>query len=197
MRQIFKSIALLSLCLLLFIPVDLFAQQPGDSTWLMFRHDVYHTGLSPLKGNMVACELSWSYTTGDWVESSPALGDIDGDSLLEVVFGSYDNKVYALNGFVGIEESETITQKGFSLIQNQPNPFNKYTVISYELPHKSRVLIRIYDLTGKLVKTLVQGDKEAGYYTVRWDTETFGSGIYFIEFEAGNYREIRKIVLVR
>lgn len=111
---------------------------------------------------MDTCELLWSYTTGWSIYSSPALGDIDGDSLLEVVIGSDDHKVYTLNGLVEIEESETITQKGFSLIHNQPNPFTKYIVISYELPHKSRVLIRIYDLTGKLVKTLVQGDERGG-----------------------------------
>ncbi len=71
---------------------------PGDSAWLMFHHDNYHTGLSPLTGDMDTCELGWSFTTGSDIRSSPVLGDIDGDGKLEVVVGSNDNKMYALNG---------------------------------------------------------------------------------------------------
>ena len=75
--------------------------QLGDSAWLMFRHNNYRTGLSPLTGNMDICGLDWYYTTGSKVYSSPALGDIDGDGQLEVVVGSWDGKVYALNGVDG------------------------------------------------------------------------------------------------
>ena len=81
-----------------FFGANLFAQTRADSTWPMFHHDPYHTGLSPLTGDMDTCFFFWSYTTGWWVYSSPALGDIDGDGKLEMVVGSGDLKVYALNG---------------------------------------------------------------------------------------------------
>ncbi|MCK4329060.1 PQQ-binding-like beta-propeller repeat protein [candidate division WOR-3 bacterium] len=72
-------------------------QPPTDSTWPMFRHDYHHTGLSPLTGDMDTCYFLWSYKTRGWIRSSPALGDIDGDRRLEVVIGSWDENVYALN----------------------------------------------------------------------------------------------------
>jgi outer membrane protein assembly factor BamB len=93
----------LSTCVLVFLctclfGANLFAQTRADSTWPMFHHDPHHTGLSPLTGVMDTCSFYWSYTTGNNVWSSPALGDIDGDGKLEVVVGSFDNNVYALNG---------------------------------------------------------------------------------------------------
>ena len=89
--------------------LSVFSNDPNESivyvyltgtgiTWPMFHHDNYHTGLSPLTGDMDTCELLWSYTTGSSISSSPALGDINGDGKLEVVIGSNNSKVYALNG---------------------------------------------------------------------------------------------------
>jgi len=90
--------ALVFLCTCFFC-VNLCAQTRADSTWPIFRHDPYHTGLSPLTGDMDTCFFLWSYTTGGSIyTSSPALGDIDGEGKLEVVVGSSDNKVYGLNG---------------------------------------------------------------------------------------------------
>jgi hypothetical protein len=169
----------------------------GDSTWLMFHHDNYHTGLSPLTGNMDICFLDWSYTTDYDVESSPALGDIDGDGNLEVVFGFDDNNVYALNGEVGIEEAATLLPITFDVVHNHPNPFTKITEIKYALPKDSRVNITVYNLSGQKIATLVHSQNKAGYHTVQWDTKNYSSGIYFIRFEAGNYTETKKIVLIR
>ena len=72
-----------------------------DETWPMFHHDLHNTGLSPLTGDMDTCYQLWEYPTGANVFSSPAIADINGDGDLEVVVGSWDNNVYALNGADG------------------------------------------------------------------------------------------------
>ncbi|MCK4353271.1 T9SS type A sorting domain-containing protein [candidate division WOR-3 bacterium] len=93
----------------------------------------------------------------------------------------------------------------FSLSQNFPNPFCQKTVISYELPVVSKVSLKIYDVVGKLVKTLVNEEKRSGRYSVKWDTKEFPSGVYFVRFTARqkdggqveNYKATKKLILVR
>jgi len=72
--------------------------------WPMFHHDINHTGYTDGKGNISYPAKKWSYTTDGMVASSPALGDIDGDGEIEVVVGSDDNNVYAIDGITGNKE---------------------------------------------------------------------------------------------
>jgi hypothetical protein len=90
----------------------------------------------------------------------------------------------------------------FALSQNYPNPFNPATAAGYELPEDSKVLIRIYTMLGKQVKTLVEKPEQAGRYSVSWDgTDSQGllvpSGIYFMQMQAGNFSSVRKMTLIR
>jgi len=90
----------------------------------------------------------------------------------------------------------------FALEQNYPNPFNPVTEISYALPKGSNVLLRIFDVSGRHVATLVDGFREAGYSSVTWDGRdnrgmAVSSGVYFYQIVAGNWSEQRKMVLLR
>ena len=85
----------------------------------------------------------------------------------------------------------------FLLSQNYPNPFNATTVIQYNLPSASNVRIDIYDILGRKVETLVQGEQPAGYHQVVWDTEDISSGMYFYRIQAGEYAETRKMVVLK
>ncbi len=90
----------------------------------------------------------------------------------------------------------------FKFSQNEPNPFFKSTVIKYQLPTKSKVSLRVYDITGRCVKTLINSEKEIGYYTVKWDSKEFSAGIYFMKFFARDgtekvYKETKKLILLR
>jgi hypothetical protein len=87
--------------------------------------------------------------------------------------------------------------KTFGLSQNYPNPFNPTTTIKYQLPTAVKVTIKIYDLLGKEVQTLVNGVQEAGYYNVDWKATNFASGIYFYKIEAGNFTDVKKMVLLK
>jgi hypothetical protein len=85
----------------------------------------------------------------------------------------------------------------FSMEQNYPNPFNPSTVINYTLPEQSHVTLRIFDIQGKEVLTLVNGMQEAGLKSVEVDGTNFSSGVYFYRIETSGYMATRKMLLVK
>ena len=85
----------------------------------------------------------------------------------------------------------------FSLSQNYPNPFNPVTVINYSIPENSVINIKVYDILGREVKHLVNEYKPAGNYSVSFDGSNLSSGVYFYKLEAGNFSEIKKMILMK
>ena len=96
----------------------------------------------------------------------------------------------------GISEKQLVP-KVFALSECSPNPFTHSTTIKYHLPAKTKVSLKIYDVTGRMVKTFVNKEREAGCYNVELDAEGLGSGIYFIKLVAGDYKSIKKLILMR
>lgn len=110
--------------------------------------------------------------------------------------------IYAI--VVGIDEQlkQLLIPKTFSLFQSYPNPMTSLTTIFYQIPEKCFVTLEIYDVTGRLVRTLVHDLKEPGYYIVRWDGRTdygrpVSSGNYFYTIRAGSFTDLKKITVVR
>ena len=89
------------------------------------------------------------------------------------------------------------TPKNFFLGQNYPNPFNPSTVINYNIPQDSYVKIKLYDNTGREVRTLLSEFISAGYYTINFNVSDLASGIYFYNINAGEYTATNKMMLVR
>lgn len=85
----------------------------------------------------------------------------------------------------------------FALSQNFPNPFNPSTTIDYQLPKESKVTLKMYDVLGKEVATVVDEMKEAGSYNVQIDAGGFASGVYFYRIVAGDFVSIKKMVLMK
>jgi hypothetical protein len=94
-------------------------------------------------------------------------------------------------------EEESSIAKSFTLSQNYPNPFNPTTVISYQLPVTSNVALRVFDIIGREVATLVNETKEAGSYEVTFNASKLASGMYFYRLQAGNFSAIKKLVLIK
>jgi hypothetical protein len=87
--------------------------------------------------------------------------------------------------------------KEFALFQNYPNPFNPKTVISYQLPARSHVLIKVYDLLGQEITTLVDEVREAGFHSVDFSAPALSSGIYFYRMSADTFRQTREMIVVK
>jgi hypothetical protein len=85
----------------------------------------------------------------------------------------------------------------FRLSQNYPNPFNPITKINYELPITNYVDLSIYNLLGEKVTTIVNEKQAAGRYQVQWDAAGFASGIYYYRIEAGEFQDVKKMILLR
>lgn len=85
----------------------------------------------------------------------------------------------------------------FALSQNYPNPFNASTVIRYQLPTDEHVTLKVYNVQGQEVASLVDGDQKAGLYSVRWTGDGVGSGVYFYTLTAGEYTLTRKLAFVK
>ena len=83
------------------------------------------------------------------------------------------------------------------LENNYPNPFNPKTIISWHMAVSSPVKLTIYDLTGQMVATLVDGRYPAGAHAVEWDASNLASGLYLYRLDAGNFVEIKKMILLR
>lgn len=87
--------------------------------------------------------------------------------------------------------------KSFILSQNYPNPFNPITNIKYEIPKDLFVTLKVYDLLGREIKTLVNEYKEAGNYIVSFNGSELSSGIYFYRIQAGNFIQVKRMVLIK
>lgn len=85
----------------------------------------------------------------------------------------------------------------YKLGQNIPNPCSRYTTISYSLPATEKVSIRLYDILGRELKTLINEEKPRGEYQLNFDVSSLSSGLYFYTIRAGEYRESRKLVVER
>jgi parallel beta-helix repeat protein len=87
--------------------------------------------------------------------------------------------------------------EAFELSQNYPNPFNPSTTIRYALPSSSQVKLVIYDLLGREITTLVDEEQSAGWKEVQWNGSAFSSGIYFYKLQAGDFVEVKKLMLLK
>ena len=88
-------------------------------------------------------------------------------------------------------------QEKYSLSQNYPNPFNPVTSIKFDIPKTSNILLKVFDITGKEISTLINEKLQPGTYETQWNASEFPSGVYFYRLEAGNYRETKKMILIK
>ncbi|MGE5796690.1 MAG: T9SS type A sorting domain-containing protein [Ignavibacteria bacterium] len=94
-------------------------------------------------------------------------------------------------------KKEEVKVQTFTLSQNYPNPFNPTTTITYTLPKSSIVTLKVYDILGKEIATLVNEEKLSGTYNVTWNAWEAASGVYFYKITAGEYSKVNKMMLLK
>ncbi|HEY3250522.1 MAG TPA: T9SS type A sorting domain-containing protein [Ignavibacteria bacterium] len=100
-------------------------------------------------------------------------------------------------GFIGIKPISSEIPKEFKLYDSYPNPFNPTTNIKFDIPKNSKTEIKIYNVLGSEVETLVKEQLKPGTYEVGWDASNYPSGVYFYKFISGNYTFSKKMILLK
>jgi photosystem II stability/assembly factor-like uncharacterized protein len=141
-----------------------------------------------------------SWTT----QGTPLMNPQGGNAIFSLYFVDAQNgwltgdkgRICRYTGTTGIAEGNSALTE-FTLSQNYPNPFNPSTVISWRSPIAGWHTLKIYDVLGKEVATLVDEMKPSGNHTVQWNAANVSSGIYYYRLQTGAYAETRKLVLIR
>jgi len=136
----------------------------------------------------------------DVSEAEAFANSVDPTQDMDQVRGQIIDQILKLDGAstTGVADSKPNTQPGeYKLAQNYPNPFNPSTKISYTLPENSMVTLKVYDILGKEVATLVNEQKAPGSYEVSFDGTNLTSGMYVYELKTNNFVQNRKMMLVK
>ena len=158
----------------------LWAQVGDDSVSVALDDTTFATSLDSLELEIpFGTEVEW------WVLAVSGEDTVECNERFSFAFVSHS-----------VEEEQDLPLE-FGLLGIAPNPFNALTRVSYELPEASIVTIRVFDVTGRRVATLVDGERQAGSYAAVWDGRAVTSGIYIVWMEAGSFRAARKVMLVK
>jgi len=107
------------------------------------------------------------------------------------------SEVRTFNTFITSVSENDLLPDVFTLEQNYPNPFNPATTIKYQIPELSFVTIKVYDVLGNEINTLVNNEKSAGDYEVEFNASALPSGVYFYKIKAGDFVQVRKMMLLK
>jgi len=170
------------------------AADPGDGNSAVF------SGFS----SVIDTLGTYYFVTADVASGGTGVvqGIIVKDSSLTLSVGSLSGTISnaALSSgttLVPVETADKTVPTKFALNQNYPNPFNPSTTITFSVPERSQVTLKVYDLLGKEVATLANGIKSAQTYTVTFNAANLPSGVYFYKLTAGSYSSVKKLLLLK
>ena len=161
------------------------------------NQETYSYGITDANGNYTISGL----IPGQYSVSSDAYGYTSTQTTTSSV--DYNSSYTTSASFSLTPESVTVVQNqpnvvsDYKLNQNYPNPFNPTTIISYQIPTQSRVVLKVFNVLGKEVATLVDGIKPAGSYNIQFNAANLASGVYFYQIRAGNFYATKKLVLLK
>lgn len=169
---------------------DAIAAQPGIYDALPHDADGNYTGTYAFHDDV----MNFSVDHGNTGEKRQCADcHIDQGGILDWNALGYDENPFPI---VGVEDKSSLPNK-FELKQNYPNPFNPSTTIEYSVAKRGHVQMRIFDVIGNLVETLVDANQAPGNYTIEFDASRYTSGVYFYEIISGNFKETKKLVLMK
>ncbi len=127
--------------------------------------------------------------------------DIDNDGDKDMFISTSDGVTLYFESTLNVSEVKNTFQDylplKFNLVQNYPNPFNPVTKINYALPSAAMVELKVYNVLGQLITTLVNEEKPAGFYEIDFNAADFPSGVYMYKLQAGDYVQTKKMILLK
>ncbi|MCU0342612.1 MAG: T9SS type A sorting domain-containing protein [Ignavibacterium sp.] len=150
---------------------------------------------SPTQGEWVSLDIPLSdftnLTTRNHIAQYILVGQPTGSNTV------YVDNFYFYNSATDVKEIIGATPSDFELEQNYPNPFNPSTLISYSIPQNSFVTLKVYDVIGNEVATLVNQSQSAGKYEVRFDASNLSNGVYMYSIKTDNFTSTKKMILMK
>jgi len=164
--------------------------------WLNNRHGdqrmLIDTGPFSLEENKpITIIVGYTIGQGDSPLNSVTEGKIASAFVQQFYQSNFDDNI------LPVEEEENLIVDDFKLYQNYPNPFNPTTTIKYQIPELRFVTLKVYDVLGNEIATLVNEERPAGSFEVEFDGIGFSSGIYFYRIQAGLFSKTKKIILLK
>jgi len=141
-------------------------------------------------------------STSGLIQGTPdvsALGEHDITIEVDDGNGGLSTQSYTLTVELAtkLDAFGNLAPEEFMLSQNYPNPFNPTTTIGFSIPKSEFVTMKIYNLLGQEVATLVSENLQAGHYQVDWDASQMASSVYYYLINAGEYQDVKKMILIR
>ena len=138
-------------------------------------------------------DLEWSiYLNGSFLKTGDSL--LVTSSIGQIVNVDFKSPIVISDAS---DDSESQIPSNYYLMQNFPNPFNPSTLIKYSIPEQTHVILKIFDMLGNEIRTLVNKEQHAGNYEVEFNASFLSSGIYFYTLQAGKYLQTRKLILMK
>ena len=148
-----------------------------------------------LGGFVIYNDTTWTYptefgneTTADFMEDK--YGNMWICQIVRIL-------VYNPKGVIGINNIPELIPSEYKLYQNYPNPFNPATQIKYAISKNSNVILKVYNILGKEISTLINQRQNSGNYQITFDAKDLPSGIYFYKLQANDFTDIKKMVLIK
>ncbi len=134
-----------------------------------------------------------------YIDSLVTIGNMYFYRIKSFMGDNYSAYESTLTGVIvtDVEKIDNDIPKSYFLSQNYPNPFNPSTIIRYQLPVKSKVSLKVYDILGKEVASLVNEEQSAGNYKINFSFSNLASGIYFYRIQAGKFTQSKKMILLK
>ncbi|HEX3073884.1 MAG TPA: T9SS type A sorting domain-containing protein, partial [Ignavibacteriales bacterium] len=190
----------------------------GDSLWLKGQRNTYAYNA---KGFLLSAIIENGAEGGEWANFSKTeyaydaknnaikaeyftwqgSGWINANGSLDMGYTYYhaylaEASYIAIDGSIGADDG-SVNPEEFALGQNYPNPFNPETKISFSLPASGKTSLKVYDMLGREVAELVNGEMEKGTHTINFNGKNLSSGVYIYRLQAGSFTESKKMALIK
>lgn len=168
------------------------------SGWDVYAQKINSSGGIEWAQNGITISNAWGFQIGPNL-----ISHIDGGAIIvwyDQRSGSsgdiYAERVTDSGSLSGVDENSQMLNQ-YSLYQNYPNPFNPVTTVQYSIPLRSNVILKVYDILGNEIATLVNEEKSSGVYNVTFDAAGLSSGMYLYKLQAGSFVETKKMIIIK